>query len=75
MAMNSPSSPIEATRNAAMMSGLMQARDRERTLEALDERERDRLAQEKLNLEFNELEIAPTRPGFFRRLLDRLPFA
>lgn len=69
MAMNTPSGPIEATRNASMMTGLMAARDREKGLHNLDEREQDRLAQERLVAESPK----PERKGLIRRLLDRLP--
>jgi hypothetical protein len=71
MAMNSPSSPIEATRNASMMAAVMAAHDREKAHNALDERERDRLEQEELA---REQEAPRNRRGFFRRLLGRLPF-
>lgn len=71
MAMNSPSSPIEATRNAGMMAAVMAARDRERTHDELDERERDRLEQEKL---MQEQQRSRNQRGFIRRMLDRLPF-
>ena len=74
MAMNSPSSPIEATRNASMITGVLQARDRQRINDSLDERERDRLAQEQREIEFNEIELDFEKPGLFRRLRVRLPF-
>lgn len=70
MAMNSPSGPTEATRNASMMSGMMAARDREKTLDSLDERERDRLAQKSLP----DGSRTGERRSLIRRLLDRLPF-
>lgn len=72
MAMNSPSGPIEATRNASMITGVMMARDREKTEGSLDERERDRLAQEQMMQEQHE--AARRRGGFLRRMIDRLPF-
>ncbi len=74
MAMNSPSSPIEATRNASMMAAVMAAHDREKAHNALDERERDRLEQEQLRLE-QAAERARNHRSLFRRLLDRLPFS
>lgn len=74
MAMNSPSGPIEATRNASMITGVLQARDRQRMTDSLDERERDKLAQEQRNIEFNEIDLDYEKPGLFRRLRDRLPF-
>lgn len=74
MAMNSPSGPIEATRNASMITGVLQARDRQRMVDSLDERERDRLAQENHNIEFNEIEHNFERREFFQRLRDRLSF-
>lgn len=74
MAMNSPSGPIEATRNASMITGVLQARDRQRMVDSLDERERDRLAQEHHDIEFNEIEQNFEKPGFFQRLRDRLSF-
>jgi hypothetical protein len=74
MAMNSPSSPIEATRNASMMAAVMAAHDREKAHNALDERELDRLLQEQLRLEQREAKHAKNRRGVFHRLLNRLPF-
>lgn len=74
MAMNSPSSPIEATRNASMMAAVMAAHDREKAHNALDERERDRLEQDQLYREERQAESAGRRRNLFRRLLDRLPF-
>lgn len=74
MAMNSPSSPIEATRNASMMAAVMAAHDREKAHNALDEREQDRLLQEQIRLEQHQAEQARNRRNVFRRLLDRLPF-
>lgn len=75
MAMNSPSSPIEATRNASMISAVMMARDREKAYEALDERERDRLEQERLRLDYEEHGRAKQKRGLFRHFIDWLPFS
>lgn len=74
MAMNSPSSPIEANRNASMMAAVMTAHDPEKAYNALDEREQDRLIQEELQRDQHEAEQARSRRSVFRRLLDRLPF-
>lgn len=72
MAMNSPSGPIEATRNASMISAAMMARDREKARDSLDEREQDQLLQEQLNHELHQQ--AKSSRSFFSRLLDRLLF-
>ena len=71
MAMNSPSGPIEATRNASMITATMMARDREKAHNALDERERDRLEQQRIEEERLE---AASHQGFFQKLKNRLPF-
>lgn len=71
MAMNSPSGPTEATRNAGMMSSVMAARDREKNHDELEQRERDRLEQEQLA---RDTAAELNRPGFFQRLKNLLPF-
>jgi hypothetical protein len=72
MAKQPPQGPSDMFRTTTMASAVMMAHDRERAHNDLDERERDRIAQETIEAEHQEYLRSQRQSSRMRRILNRL---
>lgn len=72
MAIQPPQGPSDIFRTATMTSAVAMARDREKAHSEMDEQEQDRIQHERFEAEHQEYLRSKDRPGFFKRLRNKL---